>query len=71
MAVDLGTGKTAIDLALGYGFSCAMLNDNTLRCWGQNQAGQLGEETTQNRGDAPGEMGDALPVIDLGLDPGA
>lgn len=29
-------------LALGYGFSCALLEDATVRCWGRNDHGQRG-----------------------------
>lgn len=63
----LGTGKFATDVGLGQASICAILNDGTLRCWGNNVRGQLGEGTATNRGDAAGEMGDAMPVIDLGL----
>ncbi len=35
-------------LAAGYGFACARLNDGTVRCWGANTEGQLGNGTTKN-----------------------
>ncbi|MFZ5889585.1 MAG: RCC1 domain-containing protein [Myxococcota bacterium] len=31
------------------GHCCAVLNDGSLRCWGNNQYGQLGDGTTTNR----------------------
>ncbi len=37
-----GLTKPAIALALGEHHSCALLNDGTVRCWGQNFAGELG-----------------------------
>ncbi len=64
--VDLGTGRTAVTLAAGGEHTCALLDNNTLKCWGYNSAGQLGLGSIGNRGDAPGEMGDNLPAVDLG-----
>ena len=37
-----------------------------VKCWGQNNFGQLGYGDTADRGDGPGEMGIALPAVDLG-----
>ena len=65
-AVDLGVGKHAVSLGLGGDTSCALLDDNTLKCWGLNEVGQLGLGDTANRGDGAGEMGAALPALDLG-----
>jgi alpha-tubulin suppressor-like RCC1 family protein len=65
-AVDLGAGKKATALAVGANHACARLNDQTLKCWGLNESGQLGIGTTLNRGDEPGEMGDALSAALLG-----
>ena len=64
--VDLGPGRTATDLVASYGHTCATLDDGSLKCWGKNASGQLGLGDTGTRGDAPGEMGDALPAVDLG-----
>lgn len=64
--VDLGSGKTAMRVATGGPSSCAILNDGSVKCWGENDRGQLGLGDKLNRGKAPGEMGDALPAIDLG-----
>lgn len=65
-AVDLGPGKTAKKIYSGAEHSCAILNDDTVKCWGQNTYGQLGLGDTNDRGDASGEMGAALPVVQLG-----
>jgi len=65
--VDLGLGKTAKAIAAGVFHTCAILNDDTLKCWGLNGTGQLGLGDTTSRGGSSGEMGDALPVVDLGL----
>ena len=63
---DLGTGRSAVALAAGGGYTCALLDDGALKCWGTNSSGRLGLGDTSNRGDGPGEMGDALPGVDLG-----
>ena len=39
----------AIAIALGASFGCALLEDGTARCWGDNTAGQLGDGTTEAR----------------------
>ncbi|MEZ4270267.1 MAG: hypothetical protein R3C68_02155 [Myxococcota bacterium] len=64
--VDLGSGRFALSVAVGAQHGCAILDDTTLKCWGRNLSGRLGLGDTDNRGDAPGEMGDNLPAIDLG-----
>jgi alpha-tubulin suppressor-like RCC1 family protein len=65
-AINLGTGKLAKAISLGYSNACAILNDNTVKCWGRNTSGQLGLGDKAHRGDSPGEMGDFLPNVALG-----
>jgi cysteine-rich repeat protein len=65
-ALNLGTGRTARSMALGYDHTCAMLDNGAVKCWGNNIGGQLGLGDTLARGDEPGEMGDALSTVDLG-----
>jgi alpha-tubulin suppressor-like RCC1 family protein len=64
--VDLGAGKKAIAVAASREHTCALLDDGQIKCWGQNDYGQLGLGDNVQRGDDPGEMGDALPIADLG-----
>jgi len=64
--VSLGTGAVATELGAGYGFTCALLGDGRIKCWGLNDAGQLGLGDQQPRGDQPGQMGDNLAAVDLG-----
>jgi alpha-tubulin suppressor-like RCC1 family protein len=63
---QLGTGRSAKAISVGGSFSCAILDDNTTKCWGENLLGQLGQGDISARGDAPGEMGDALLAVKLG-----
>ncbi|MBN2192981.1 MAG: hypothetical protein JW751_09210 [Polyangiaceae bacterium] len=65
-AVDLGPGRTAQALAVGEHHTCALLDNSGVRCWGENEFGQLGLGDTERRGDEPGEMGSALPYVSLG-----
>ncbi len=73
--VNLGTGRSAVDVAPGGSspsagngglFNCALLDNGSVKCWGTNTDGQLGLGDNSNRGDQTGEMGDALPAVDLG-----
>jgi len=64
--LDLGMGKTVQKLSFSGSTACAILNDNTVKCWGDNSTGALGLGDTNNRGDNAGEMGNNLPTVDLG-----
>ena len=70
IAVDFGTvdgtNLTAKSLACGYVYTCALLSDDTIKCWGYNSKGQLGQGNTATIGDGAGEMGNALVAVDLG-----
>jgi len=61
--IDLGTNESAEQIAVGNAFACARLIGGRVKCWGENHVGELGYEDTENRGDEPGEMGDALPYV--------
>jgi hypothetical protein len=64
-AVQLGSNRSAVALAIGR-HSCALLTDESVKCWGYNYNGQLGLGDTDYRGDEEGEMGDSLPAVPLG-----
>jgi alpha-tubulin suppressor-like RCC1 family protein len=65
--VDLGTGERAVALALGGTASCALLEGGRVKCWGDPYLGATGHGDAEPRGNAPGTMGDNLPVVDLGV----
>jgi alpha-tubulin suppressor-like RCC1 family protein len=64
--VDTGSQTRVITASVGMLHVCALLNTSTLKCWGDNQYGQLGISNSINRGDESGEMGDALEFVNVG-----
>ena len=64
-AVNLGTGRTATAIATGYYHSCALLDNASVKCWGRNNFGQLGIDSTTTTGDSSGEMA-SLSAVNLG-----
>ncbi len=65
LPISLGTNRSVLAFAVGEYRTCALLDNSVLKCFGQNVHGQLGDFTTQNRGDDAGKMGDALNAVDL------
>ncbi|MCB1004918.1 MAG: hypothetical protein KDB35_12115, partial [Acidimicrobiales bacterium] len=66
-----GEGTPAAPLALrsiavGSEHACGIDLAGRVKCWGSGGSGRLGLGDTANRGDAGGEMGNALPAVDLG-----
>src|SRR5688572_22082924 len=59
-AVELGSSQVPVAIALGGAHACALLSDGSLKCWGANNFGQLGQGDSAARGDEPNEMGDNL-----------
>jgi alpha-tubulin suppressor-like RCC1 family protein len=66
---DVDLGGKVVAIAAGSAHTCALVergpDDNGLKCWG---TGPLGVFPAGTRGGGPGEMGDALPFVDLGKD---
>ncbi len=57
--VDLGAGRTAKAISAGDGHSCALLDDDTVRCWGFGLDGRLGLNNNDDIGDdeSPASVG--------------
>jgi hypothetical protein len=68
-AVDLGTGRTAKAIAAGRDGTCALLDDDSVKCWGLSSlSGRAWSDggIPGNVGDEPNEMGDALAPLPVG-----
>jgi len=68
VAVSLGLGEVVDSIFSGPSahHTCVILVGSKIKCWGLNVEGQLGLGDVNNRGDEPNEMGDNLPVVDIG-----
>jgi len=57
--VDLGPGRKAKAISAGGRHTCALLDDDSVRCWGEADLGRLGYCNTNDIGDdeAPGSVG--------------
>ena len=53
--VLLPSGRTATAIEAGAYHTCAILDDNSINCWGQNNNGQIGDGTTDYR-DSPASV---------------
>lgn len=53
-------------IAAGFYTSCRRSPTGTVKCWGENHFGQLGQGHTNAIGDGANEMGDNLAAIDFG-----
>ena len=60
------TGRSAVDITAGDGFTCAHLDNNDVICWGRNDVGQLGRGNALNYGDSSGETISSLSAVDFG-----
>ncbi len=66
--VDLGRGHSAKAIAAGRYATCAILDDDSAKCWGQAIMANFADTTQAHfaLGDEPNEMGDALAPVRLG-----
>ncbi len=64
--VSLGSGRTARAIVAAGAHTCAILDNHTVKCWGNGGSGRRGSESTLRAGHTSLTMGDYLPAIDLG-----
>src|SRR3546814_395894 len=46
-AIDLGPDRTAVAVAAGERFTCAILDNGWVKCWGNNDQNQVGPQATK------------------------
>ncbi|MDQ6750756.1 MAG: hypothetical protein M3Z33_08405 [Actinomycetota bacterium] len=63
--VNLGLGRTAVAISAGARHTCALLDEGSVRCWGDNSVGELGYGNTDNVGDT--QTPDMAGPVRLGL----
>ena len=64
----LPTGRHVDQIEAGWNHTCALFDDGSMGCWGDNTHGQLGTGNTSFLGDAADEVGDGLALVDLPAD---
>lgn len=52
-----------MQVAAGCAFSCALLSDHSVKCWGTGEFGALGQGNTKDIGDD--ELPSSVPPIEL------
>ena len=58
--INVGDGRYATQVALGDSHTCAILDDGSLKCWGDKKYGQLGDGTNDDKS-SPGD------IVDVGI----
>ncbi|MDM8548225.1 hypothetical protein QUF61_17175 [Candidatus Venteria ishoeyi] len=55
----VGLNNKVVEVSVGYGYVCALLDNNAIKCWGRNDRGQLGNGTN---------IDSLIPTNVIGLD---
>ncbi|CAE7472602.1 unnamed protein product, partial [Symbiodinium necroappetens] len=63
--IDLGVDRTARQISSSEHHACAILDDDSVKCWGAGGSGKLGRGDVQTIGHGPGQMGNQLPAVEL------
>lgn len=70
-SVPFNSGRHAVQIAMGFQHSCALLDDGNATCWGYNADGELGLNDPNDRGVAmplpiaPINVGTGLKVLEI------
>jgi alpha-tubulin suppressor-like RCC1 family protein len=65
--VSLGAGLTVVDFAAGYTHTCALLSNQTVKCWGGEADGGTGYgDPLINRGDGIAQVGETTMGMEMG-----
>jgi cysteine-rich repeat protein len=65
-AGNVPLGEAAVEIVAGAQHTCARLQSGLVKCWGANDSGQLGDGTTDDRGDDRMEVPSMLPPVVTG-----
>ena len=65
-AVNLGAGRSVRVVSAGNLHTCALLDNASVKCFGEGDNGRLGYGATTDIGRTTASMGDGLPAVDLG-----
>ena len=63
--VNLGPGRTAVAISAGANHTCALLDNDTVRCWGDGADGRLGYCSTDTIGATPTTTPDTAGPVNL------
>ena len=64
-AVYLGSGRSAKAIGADGAHTCALLDNESVRCWGQGASGELGHCNTSNVGDTPATLPGRVGPVNL------
>mmetsp|Transcript_5604 Transcript_5604/g.12514 ORF Transcript_5604/g.12514 Transcript_5604/m.12514 type:complete len:676 (-) Transcript_5604:42-2069(-) len=64
--VNVGSGRTVIQVVAGEHSVCVLLDNRKAKCWGRNNYGQLGQENTDSYGLSGSTTPNLIGAIDLG-----
>eukprot|EP01083_Nonionella_stella_P192012 710163_1 len=64
--IELGTNFVPLQITAGMTHTCILSTTFEVKCFGSNGHGEIAADDYNNRGDWPDQMGNNLPVIDLG-----